>query len=56
MDRVQASEAWGRGFESPAARQKILKSARALILELFNLFADTTSGKAQGGNIALCGE
>ena len=22
MDRVQASEAWGRGFESHAARQK----------------------------------
>jgi len=35
MDRVQASEAWGRGFESHAARQIDKKREREDIRSLF---------------------
>lgn len=38
MDRVQASEAWGRGFESHAARQRIEGVAHQAQLLFFVIF------------------
>ena len=38
MDRVQASEAWGRGFESHAARQFMQKGAKRSLFFRLALF------------------
>jgi hypothetical protein len=51
MDRVQASEAWGRGFESHAARQINNKRERDDIRPLF--FYLGCSNKKGEENLAI---
>ena len=43
LDRVQASEAWGRGFESHAAHQLIHQSRNDALL-LFAILMQTAKG------------